>query len=347
MNVKRRHVNTFAIIVVGVGIQLYYKIKFLLLGQLNLADLWHWMTLVELLFSLLLAAVVIFGHDFVVRFLRSRFSDNTRQLHRLILQISATSIYSIAASWAFSIFFWDYILQLPMTSEYLFDFVIVALFIPLFVNGLTESLYYYGEWDSISTKKEQLEKENIRARYEILKTQISPHFLFNCFNTLAVLINESKKAAGDFLSQLSKVYRFVLETKESEIIRLKDELEIFRSYIKLLKIRFGESFLIKNEITSEQEELFIAPLTMQLLLENALKHNVSSANDPLEISVKIKDRALVFKNTLSSQVVSESTNIGIQNISSRYKYLTGERVVVDKNDKFFAINVPLINVESI
>lgn len=339
--------NAFAIVVVGIGIQLYYKIKFLLLDQLVLEDLWHWMTLIELLFSFLLASLVVLGHDLVVRFLRSKFRKKTKQLHRLLLQVTSTSIFSIAVSWAFSVFFWDYMLQLPLTSEYLFDFIIVALFVPLFVNGLTESLYYYGEWDTVSVKKEQLEKENIRARYEILKTQISPHFLFNCFNTLAVLINESKKAAGDFLNQLSKVYRFVLETKESEIIKLSDELEIFTSYIKLLKIRFGESFRIKNEITREQKQLFIAPLTMQLLLENALKHNVSSSDHPLEIKVKIENQSLLFENNLLLNTKQESTNIGIENISSRYKYLTGEQVVVRKSDDFFAINVPLINVENI
>ena len=347
MKTSRNKINLIAIFAVGIGIQVYYKTKFFLLGQFAISDLWHWLTLVELSFGFLLSALVVLGHDRIVRQLKSMIPKRSKLLTRLSIQVLITSIYAIIASYLFSIFFWNVILKIPMTSEYLFDFIVLSLFIPLFVNGLTESLYYYGEWEAESRKKEQLEKENIKARYEILKNQISPHFLFNCFNTLAVLIDEGKKNASTFLKQLSKVYRFVLDTKESEIIRLKEELRVFHAYAHLLSIRFGENFNLENRIESRQEEFYIAPLTMQILLENAIKHNRSSIDHPLKVDISINGKHLIFTNNLAPVAAVESTSTGLQNIKSRYQFLTGEQVTIEHTKEHFSVKVPLISVSSI
>ncbi len=347
MKVSRNRINLVAIFIVGIGIQVYYKTKFFILGQFELSDLWHWLTLVEISFGFLLSTLVVLGHDRIVTQLKRLIPLNSRPIVRLSLQITATSVYAVIASYLFSLFFWNVILNMPMTSEYLFDFIVIALFIPLFVNGLTESLYYYGEWEAESKRKEQLEKENIEARYEILKNQISPHFLFNCFNTLAVLIDEGKKSASTFLKQLSRVYRFVLDTKESEIIKLTEELKVFHAYAHLLSIRFGNNFILKNRIESSQEKYFIAPLTMQILLENAIKHNQSSVEHPLNVDIRIEDKYLIFTNNLVPMASTESTGTGLQNIKNRYEYLTGEQISITHGKEHFAVKIPLISVSAL
>ncbi|HNH20602.1 MAG TPA: histidine kinase, partial [Ferruginibacter sp.] len=168
-------------------------------------------------------------------------------------------------------------------------------------------------------------------------------FLFNNLNTLSSLIPENPKHAVDFVQQLSKVYRHVLEVKDEESIDLKDELEVLNAYSFLLKTRFGNNLDVRINIPEEKMRQRIVPLSLQILMENAIKHNVVSSDKPLRIDVYTENGSLVLKNNLQvKRQISESTGIGLNNIRNRYRLLSDKEVKVTDNENSFTVSIPLI-----
>lgn len=193
---------------------------------------------------------------------------------------------------------------------------------------------------------QQLIKENALAQFEALKHQISPHFLFNSLSILSSLVHVDANLSEKFIDQLSKAYRYILELKDNETVLLKTELEFINSYAFLLKIRFADKFDVKISITDHEADKFrIAPLTLQLLIENCVKHNRMSQNEPLIVTIMIKGDQLVVTNPVRPRTELErapSTGIGLANIKSRYQLLTKRPVEVSQNEELFTVKIPLL-----
>lgn len=189
-----------------------------------------------------------------------------------------------------------------------------------------------------------LKEENIRSQFEALKNQINPHFLFNNLNILSSLIFIDQEAAGKYIRQLSRVYRYVLDMKNSELVLLDDELRFLDSYTFLLKMRYGDNLVITYDIPDEMKVKKIAPVVMQMLFENAIKHNVVSNKKPLHISITSKDHSyLSVKNNLQPKSsVQISSRIGLDNIKRRYRFLTSRKVIIKKTLKSFEVKIPLL-----
>lgn len=195
-------------------------------------------------------------------------------------------------------------------------------------------------------RAKQLMQENAVAQFEALKNQISPHFLFNSLSILSSLVHIDANLSERFIDQLSRAYRYILEHKDNETVSLKTELEFLRSYAFLLKIRFEHKFDVHVSITDQEAEKYqIAPLTLQLLIENCVKHNRMSLEDPLIVSIQIEDDHLVVVNPLRPRSELEkvkSTGIGLTNIKNRYQLLTKSPVHVAEVDELFTVKIPLI-----
>jgi two-component system LytT family sensor kinase len=193
---------------------------------------------------------------------------------------------------------------------------------------------------------EQLMKENALAQFEALKSQISPHFLFNSLSILSSLVHVDANLSEKFIDQLSKAYRYILEHKDNDTVSLKTELDFLESYAFLLKIRFENKFDVKISITDrEAEKYHIAPLTLQLLIENCVKHNRMSEKEPLIVTILIKDDYLVVINSVRPRSELEripSTGIGLANIKNRYRLLTKSPVQIERGDELFTVKIPLI-----
>lgn len=338
---NRRVINGLVILLVGFSMPLYYKTKYLILGVISWSDILNWLLLLEIGFGLLLATVVVLGHDQVASYLRIKFR-NAASLNRFLLQYSLSTVYAVVAAVGFSYLFWNYIVPYGISGEFLFDYAILGLFIPLMVNGISESLYFYGQWEKESLEKAILEKENIKAKYEVLQNQLSPHFLFNCFNTLAVLIDESRSTAVKFLHQLSKVYRYVLEMKDRDLASLQEEFQSLKAYIVLMKSRYGEGFHVRLPEIISDSKLSLVPLTLQILLENALKHNDFSDQDPLEIHIVCQENTLTMTNQLRPNENRSGTGIGLENLTKRYLAVSGAQLSVSTDEQAFRVDVPLI-----
>ncbi|MDW3193753.1 MAG: histidine kinase [Cytophagales bacterium] len=339
---NRRSIQLLVILLVGLLMPSYYKVKYLILEVITWSDIFNWLLLLEIGFGLMLGTVVVFGHDWVAQALRKQGSTSSF-LQRFIVQYGLSTCYSVGAAIGFSYFFWHVIVPMEITGEFLFDYGVLGLLLPILLNGISESFYFYGKWEKESYEKTLLEKENIKAKYEVLQNQLSPHFLFNCFNTLAVLIDESRATAVKFLHQLSKVYRYVLEMKDQELVSLYDEMQSMEAYVELMKHRYGDSFKVLLPEESQLANQRLVPLTLQILLENALKHNEFSDQQPLEVQVAIERDKLSVINPLRSNGNQSGTGIGLNNLRSRYQAVLGSSLEITAQNEAFRVDIPLIS----
>ncbi|UFH53003.1 sensor histidine kinase [Spirosoma sp. KNUC1025] len=202
----------------------------------------------------------------------------------------------------------------------------------------------YRRLEDVQLRAERLEKENIQAQFAALKSQVNPHFLFNSLSILSSLVHVDSELSEKFIDQLSRAYRYILEQKDNERVLLKTELEFIQAYRFLLNIRFENKFDVFIDVSeSDQVQFSIAPLTIQLLVENAVKHNRMSTRDPLQVYIYLEDECLVVQNNLHPRPQSEnSTGVGLQNIITRYALLTDQPVWVGESDGNFIVKVPLL-----
>ncbi|MFC4219818.1 2TM domain-containing protein [Flagellimonas marina] len=222
-------------------------------------------------------------------------------------------------------------------------FYVVALLITMVVSVFFHAVYFYKNWQEKRVKEQKIIAGTASARFDALKNQLDPHFLFNSLNVLTSLIEEDPDQAQRFTTSLSKVYRYVLEQKNKDLVTVDEELNFARTYVRLLKMRFEDSIIFEIPENCSLPDAKIVPLSLQLLLENAVKHNVVTASKPLHIKVYEQDGMLVVSNNLQEkQVVKKSSGVGLQNIKQRYNILTDREVVIEKSTLDFRVALPML-----
>ena len=205
--------------------------------------------------------------------------------------------------------------------------------------------YFIKTRDARLEKEATLNREKVEAQLEMLKSQISPHFLFNNFNTLIAIIEDNPKVAVEYVEKLSDFLRSILQYREKNVITIEEELVLLDNFIFLLKKRHGNSLIFDINLTSKSD--FIVPLTLQMLIENAVKHNIASKARPLSISILEKDFYIEIKNNLQRKTdLEKSTKFGLQSIKSRYFHLTNRLVIVTETAEEFIVKIPILkNIE--
>jgi hypothetical protein len=227
-----------------------------------------------------------------------------------------------------------------------------AQMLPLyFANGIAVFMFcfmvawqFLHAWQELALREEKMKNEVLSARYESLKNQVNPHFLFNSLSSLSSLINEDTEMADRFVKQLSIVYRYVLETGTKEAVTIAEELEILNAFIFLEKMRFGDNLHIDVDISEEDRSKMVLPLVLQMLLENAIKHNTISKDEPLYIRLYKEVNFIVVENNLQPKTIlrEPSIKVGLENIKSRYSLLSDEELVLEKNKNSFIVKIPLL-----
>ncbi|WP_231891127.1 sensor histidine kinase [Arachidicoccus ginsenosidimutans] len=237
--------------------------------------------------------------------------------------------------------------QLLLTKYEFESMMLMYEFRGLIIN-LTVSLFLYLLYQNYLAKQmnielEKVKSENLMAQFELLKQQINPHFLFNSLNTLKSMVETGDENSAKFIVMLSDFYRFALDKKKGDVILLKDELEILQAFEFLLKQRFEDAFRLEILIDEKYFGSCIPPFTLQLLLENCLKHNVVSLSNPLVIRVYSDEEKICVENNLQPKRSYEetSTNVGLENINQRYRLLSGKEIEILKNDKNFTVRLPV------
>jgi two-component system LytT family sensor kinase len=225
-----------------------------------------------------------------------------------------------------------------------FEIRVASLMIIALVSSIYEGIYLNARWKASLIEKELLKRENIESQLEGLRSQVNPHFLFNSLNTLAYIIPQDPDRAVKFVQQLSKVYRYILEIRDKKLISVREELKFLDSYIFLIKERFGENLQVNISVSKSIYEENILPLSMQMLFENAIKHNIISSSKPLTIEVFLQNEKICVRNNLQKKKQSiPSTKVGLQNIRNRYAFFTDQRVEVNEDEHTFSVGLPLLH----
>lgn len=220
-------------------------------------------------------------------------------------------------------------------------FVIVSI---LFVNNLFEIILLRREMEFTRMRAKKMETAKVEAELEALKTQLDPHFIFNSLNTLSYLITREPQNAKLFNDTLAKVYRYILGNKEKDLVLLKEELEFISNYFYLLKIRFADAVNMIIEINDvSAEDYLIPPISLQTLVENAIKHNEFNDMQPLDINVTVSANHVTVRNAIKPKEQSGPSNkIGLNNLDNRYKLITRKNIVIENNYRFFSVKLPIL-----
>jgi two-component system LytT family sensor kinase len=223
------------------------------------------------------------------------------------------------------------------------QFYFIALVITLIISLFFHAFYFYKMVQEKKVKEQKIIAGTASAKFESLKNQIDPHFLFNSLNVLTSLIDEDPDRAQRFTTSLSKIYRYVLEQKDKELVSVEEELDFAATYMELLKMRFENSVFYEMPQKVSNPEAKVVPLSLQLLLENTVKHNVVSEKKPLYIRIYEDDKFLVIENDLQKkQVLQGRKGVGLQNIVERFNIVTNRKVVIEENNQTFRVKLPIL-----
>lgn len=287
------------------------------------------------------------GNRYIMIHSRTKYPQFNDVRKRLWYQSALMLLYTLAANISLGQLA-DKVFRRDNVTLTLADIIIhsnsAAIFCTIMIIAIYESIYFMNELRKSVEEKEMLKRESLNAQLDALRTQVNPHFLFNNLNTLASVIPENQEQAVQFVQQLSKVYRHILEVQDQQSIPLKDELDVLKAYAFLLKTRFGDNLGITINVPEEKLKKKIVPLSLQILMENAIKHNIVSSDKPLKVDVYAENGHLVVHNNLQKKnQVNTSTGIGLDNIRNRCRLLGNGQVQVVENDSSFTVSIPLID----
>ncbi|CAM1366982.1 Histidine kinase [Tenacibaculum soleae] len=301
------------------------------------------------LFSAMYSFILGLGNGLINNYLNTRWNWATQTNERVWAGIIATICYTVIA--VLLIHYIQFVLIFKHKFSDFFDgklfwshlfAIIISLGIASFFHARSFMINWKASLKQETTQHEIVAKTET-AKFETLKSQLDPHFLFNSLNVLTSLIGENPKQAEKFTTKLSKVYRYVLEQRNKELIPLEEELRFAKTYMELLQMRFEDAVQFNIPTKVSNLDLKIVPLSLQLLLENAVKHNVVSSAKPLEIYIFEQDGFLQIQNTVNpKEAIGKSTKVGLRNIADRYGLITNKRVEIKNNNKTFTVSLPLL-----
>jgi len=296
-----------------------------------------------------LAWIIWEGNVWLMRFVKKNIKLPTKVYYKNILVLYAFIILytSFIATAGLSVWL-SFSAEDDTAYEKIITTVVIIIVAALFVTNLYEIFYLKEQQLDIEKRAEQLNIAKTHAELVALKNQIDPHFLFNSLNTLSYLISSDPPNARLYNDTLARVYRYILVNREKNLVSAADELEFLSNFFYLLKIRFDNAVNMIIEIKSmTTEELFLPPISLQILLENAIKHNELSCAKPLTINLTVSSNYVIIRNKMMQKTyVPTSTGTGLHNLDNRYKLLTGKNIIVYKNNDYFTVKLPLINPQS-
>ncbi|WP_276389970.1 2TM domain-containing protein [Eudoraea chungangensis] len=300
----------------------------------------------EILYNMTYSIVLTIINKSYFNFLNKKVQWKKWEKYRLIIGALGSVILTmlgifwirILLKMGYEGYSWDTFVENERTIYYIF-----ALIITIVVTVFFHAIYFYRSLQDKKVKEQKIIAGTASAKFDALKNQLDPHFLFNSLNVLTSLIEEDPGQAQKFTTSLSKVYRYVLEQKNKDLVTVDEELQFAKTYVRLLKMRFEDSIVFVIPENASNPDAKIVPLSLQLLLENAVKHNVVTSSKPLRIEVsEVRGRLLVKNNLQEKQVVKKSSGVGLRNIQQRYSILSNREVKIEKTDKEFTVALPML-----
>lgn len=302
--------------------------------------------LISFCFTSLYCFSIGLANYYLIHRLDLYFSEDKFSKKRIFINICLSFIITIVLIFLLRVFE-EVIINQHTFEEYISNEkpgnFVVAVTITIIIILSIYLFHFYKSYKDNQLKEQKIIAGNASAKFESLKNQIDPHFLFNSLNVLSSLIEENPENAQKFTTSLSKIYRYVLEQRDKELVSVDEELKFAKTYMNLLKMRFENSITFELPIGLGNEEAKVVPLSIQLLLENCIKHNVVSEKRPLHIVIAIEENHLTISNNLQKkEVLQDRKGVGLQNIVNRYAILTKRTVMIEENEKHFKVFLPIL-----
>jgi two-component system LytT family sensor kinase len=298
--------------------------------------------ILQLLHGIVLTGGIWLGCMGIVTWLWKKYPWEKAPVRHLIVEIILITSYTLAFSFLFSLLEKKY-LNIPKTENIGME-IFITILITFLITSIYESVFFFMQWKENFSKSVMLERDNIEARYEALRAQINPHFLFNSLNSLSSMVEDNKPVV-DYIQNLSELLRYMLKNGEKELVLLRDEIVIMNSYIRLQQMRFPGILNIKVDVPESFYHYVVPPLVLQMLVENCLKHNIISKEKPLKVEIIAEKETLSVSNNLQKKTGVNSTGQGLKNIIGRYRFFTSKEVEIIETKDIFIVNVPLLQFE--
>jgi len=298
--------------------------------------------LVSIGHGLIMTAGIWIGCIAMVQYLWHKFPWEFYPVKHLIWELVLITAWTILYSYTiYTIERWT---KLFVHEDYLFMEAFITLLITYLITAIHELVFFYKQWKHHFSKSVRLEKDNIQAKYETLKTQINPHFLFNSLNSLTNIVDDNQ-AAVKYIGDLSDFFRYMLSSRDKELVLVREEINLLKKYIHLQESRFKANLNITVDVPESFYHYAIPPLVLQMLVENSIKHNIISRDKPLKVSIRTEGDSLVVENNLQKKSGINSTGQGLRNITERYKLFTSRDVEISETSHIFQVAIPLLTIE--
>ena len=350
MTFKRLHRNIWKRILIAsvLGVALVFIVSYIYALHYQHSIEFSYQTIFA---TIILSGLIVEGIQFINRKIDKKYNWATNPKKRFWVQLISYLIFILAMLSVFG----TMIILFVANDTYInfYDLIIInsvgIVFISIYVF-VELIVFLLNNWRRSLVEIEKFKKRDAEAKFESLRNQLSPHFLFNNLNTLYGLIPDNSSLASEYLLKLSEIYRYVLKLKDQEIVSLYEEIKFIKDYVFLLSTRYGTSFKVEFDLNNDLlHEKFLPPFTLQLLIENAEKHNIIDEEQMMSIRISSEndEYIVVENNLLSSPKNVSSTKIGLENLKSRYRFLTSKKVSIEKSLNNFVVKVPLLDVKQI
>jgi len=294
--------------------------------------------------SLVITLGVWFGCFFITSYLWQKYPWEFYPIKHIIFELLAILIYTnlfCLLIYLVSVHcqLWGFVTY----SKNLGYEIVVTNLITLFITLIHEAIFFYRQWKFNFSKSIQLEKENIESKYEMLKSQVNPHFLFNSLNSLSYIVDSNKEAIT-YIQNLSDFLRYSLQHRDTQLVSIEEEITMVQKYVDLQQTRFGTNLQVSIDLSIQQVSYFVPPLVVQMLVENCIKHNIISKEKKLIITIENSGDMLVVSNNLQKRITTDSVGQGLKNIEHRYSFFTTNKVIVENNNQVFRVHIPLLQI---
>ncbi len=318
----------------------------LITGMINGRNFSNWEVKLSFLYTIMIALVIWQGNRYLHFSLRTYFDWINKPLQKVGVLMLTIFFYTVPVSVLLLVGWYKLFTNDVVNWSIVTESTLIILIAVIFITHIYETVFLVKESESEMIRNEQLERAKAEAELEALKNQIDPHFIFNSLNTLSHLIEEKPVKARQFNDNLADVYRYILQNKARGLVVWREEAEFLHSYFSLLQIRFDKAIQLNEYFPWELTDQFlIPPISLQILVENAIKHNEFSETTPLVIDISLQQETLVVHNPIRRKTLRKpSSKIGLQNLMERYKLTTNKEVLIKETETDFTVMLPILKI---
>ncbi|MEI9911320.1 MAG: histidine kinase [Bacteroidota bacterium] len=318
----------------------------LITGMINGRNFSNWQVKLSFLYTIMIAMLIWEGNRYLHFSLRSYFDWINKPIQKIAVLVLSITFYTVPLSVLLLVGWYKLFSNQPVNWNIITESSLIILIAVIFITHVYETVFLVKESENEMIRNEQLERAKAEAELEALKNQIDPHFIFNSLNTLSHLIEEKPLKAKQFNDNLADVYRYILQNKARGLVLLREEMEFLMSYFLLLQIRFEKAVQLKVNIPDDAlDQYLVPPISLQILAENAIKHNEFSEATPLLLEIEMNNEELIVHNQVRKKTLRKiSSKIGLQNLRERYKLTTNKEIIINEEEEDFTVRLPVLKI---